>query len=160
MRLPHARDALAKWLVVCLAGVGLAALLPQGLGARVVARLAGVPSGLTVAHLIGLGVIALGWCLFVVHVLALRSVWSHDPASLALGIACFVSLVAAAMALVLGTVAILAWTIAASMGLHVGLCLRIDHIGPRRDRLTLTPRPTSPIAASPAPGTTSAQNHR
>lgn len=127
MRHPHARDALAKWLVLCLAGSGLVALVPRdGLGARAVVRVSAVPAGLTVAHLIVLGFVSVGWALFVVHLRALRTAWFGDRASVGLALGCMVTVAAVPAVLVFGTLALLTSVALAALVLHVALCLRID----------------------------------
>lgn len=111
MRNPTALDAMVRWLVLTVAGVGLLVLFPPAtFGADSALR---VPVlGLQVVELVAVATLAAAWVLFIVHLVRLRRQWLTDPIALALGAA---SLIAA-----VGTIAAAAlWTPAEVWGLLV-----------------------------------------
>lgn len=128
MRNPTALDALARWLVLSLAGVGLFALIP---GTSYAAP--GFAStrwffALHPVQVIALGMIALAWVLFVVHVALLRGPWLRDPVGLGLGALALVSVGGCIAALTLGVGESIVATAVVSVALHVAFCLRVDRL--------------------------------
>lgn len=126
MRCPSALDALARWLVLTLAGVGLLALFPVNtFGGRAVLVVAGVGS-FNPIQVLGVGMVVVAWLLFVAHVLSLRSPWWRDPAALVLAAVALVAVAGAATAFLLGSAVPLAGLLAVAVAVQVALSIRID----------------------------------
>lgn len=126
MRCPSALDALARWLVLTLAGVGLLALFPSAtFGGRGVLMIAGVGS-FNPIQMLGVGMVAVAWLLYVAHVLSLSSPWWRDPAALALAAVAAVAVAAAGTAFFLGHALLLGVLLAVAVIVQVALSIRID----------------------------------
>lgn len=123
---PTALDAMARWLVFTLAGVGLFAIIP---GSSFAAPAFASARWLLALHPIQWAVVVmilLAWGLFAHHLVTLAVALVRDGLMVGLGVAALLSVVACLVALVVGTMEALVASLVLVIGLHAGLCLRID----------------------------------
>ena len=139
MRNPTALDAMARWLVLTLAGVGLFALIPGSSFAAPGFASTRWLFSLHPVQLVAVVMIIAAWVLFVVHLAVLGGPWMRDLPSIALAVLALVSVGASAAAFTWGTTTSIVTAFLVSVGLHVALCLRIDRIA----RHGLPGRPTT-----------------
>lgn len=126
MRTPKPLDAMARWLVLTLAGVGLFALVP---GSSFAAPSFASTRWLLALHpvqLVAVAMITLAWVLYVVHILLIPGPWWRDPSALVLAALALASVAACVVALTAGSVAPLLAAFVGSIAVHVGLCVRIE----------------------------------
>lgn len=130
MRNPTALDAVARWLVLTLAGVGLFALMPVSSFAA-----PGFSStrllSMQPVQLLALAMVVLAWILLVVHLAKLRGPWLHDAASWALASLSAIAAVACLAAFGWGTTASIAGSFVVAAVVQVILGLRIDGLARR-----------------------------
>lgn len=129
MRTPAALDAMARWLVLTLAGVGLFALVPGSSFAAPGFSATRWVLALHPVQLLALLMMGLAWVLFVVHVAMLAGPWLRDGVSLALAVSALASVGASIAAFIWGSTEMLIGVVLITIGLHVALCLRIDRFG-------------------------------
>lgn len=128
MRNPTAIDAMARWLVLTLAGVGLFALIP---GSSFAAPGFTSTRWLLALHPVQFGAVvmmALAWVLFVVHLALLAGPWLRDPVSLVLAALALASVAGCVLAFVSGPPSSVVGSFLVSLGLHIALCVRIDRV--------------------------------
>ncbi len=148
MRNPNALDAMARWLVLTLAGVGLFALVP---GSSFAAPGFASTRWLLALHpvqLAALVMMALAWLLFVVHVGQLGEQWVRDLLSVTLALVSLASVGLVAAAFTWGPVGSVVGAFLASLGVHIALCVRIELIGRRRAPAASVVRPRRRRAAT------------
>lgn len=133
MRNPTALDAMARWLVLTLAAVGLFALVP---GTSYAAPGFASTRWLFALHpvqVVAVVMIVAAWVLFVVHVALLRGPWLRDPVSLCLGALALVAAGVFVAAFSMGVQQSIVATSIVAVALHVAFCVRVDRI--RRGRV-------------------------
>lgn len=125
MRNKTATDALVRWVVLTLAGTGLIVLFPPEVfgGPSSVAHAAPF---VALAPILGFLVMTAGWVVFLVHITHVDSRWHEDAAALALLSAATVAGIAAVAGILAGPLLALLVPLAASVGLHTALAVRID----------------------------------
>lgn len=144
MRNPTALDAMARWLVLTLAGVGLFALIP---GSSFAAPGFSSTRWFLTLHpvqVVALVMMALAWVLFVVHLALLAGPWLRDPLSVTLAVLAVASVGAAVAAFSWGPTESVVGTFVASVALHIGLCARIDWFRRHGRAVLATPGPVGP----------------
>lgn len=142
MRTPTALDAMARWLVLTLAGVGLFALIPGSSFAAPSFTSTRWLLSLHPVQVVALAMMGLAWLLFVVHVAQLADRWIRDPMSLTLAVLALTGVVLFVVACTWGRTESLVGAFLLAIGLHVVLCVRVDWVGqdPARVPRTHTPR--------------------
>lgn len=131
MHTPTAVDAMARWLVFTLAGVGLFAIIP---GSSFAAPAFASTRWLFALHpvqWVAVVMILLAWLLFVVHIVRLGVAWGRDAAVLALAVASVLSVGAGVGALLLGSLTSVVATLAVVIVVNAALCVRIDVLARR-----------------------------
>ncbi|WP_282005807.1 hypothetical protein [Propioniciclava sinopodophylli] len=131
MRTPTAIDAMARWLVFTLAGVGLFAIIP---GSSFAAPAFASTRWLFALHpvqWVGVVMIVLAWLLFVVHIVRLGVAWGRDAVVVTLAVASLLSTGASVGVLLLGSLASVVATLAVVIVVNVALCVRIDVLARR-----------------------------
>lgn len=161
MLTPTALDAMARWLVLTLAGLGLFALVsatsdaaPGFASTRWVFELHPV-------QFVAILMIVVAWVLFVARMMLLRRVWAGDPRSVALG---FLSVGAVAACVIsLGWVPpsmiVTATAMVSAVVLTGAFCVRVDRLARSSatrpwDTATLDGPAVRPNDPGRAPGTT------
>lgn len=143
MRTPTALDAMAKWLVLTLAGVGLFALVP---GSSFAAPSFAETRWLLALHPVQFGALmmmALAWALFVVQLVRQARRWRRDPLSWALAMLALASVIAFVVGVSAGAADVLLSSFLVSLALHITLCVRIDWVAGRAG----DPAPTASVRA-------------
>lgn len=131
MRHPTAVEALARWFVLTMAGLGLLLVLPADLlGADPVLVIAGQPA--TKAHLIGLGIMFVAWVVFLVRLLVLGGHCVHDVMCRVVFALFVVLAIGSLAAAAFGTIASLVGSGLPAMLCQWILAYRADHITDRR----------------------------
>ena len=131
MRTPTAFDAMARWLVFTLAGVGLFAIVP---GSSFAAPTFASTCWLFALHpvqWVAVGMIVLAWVLLVVHLVRLGVAWGQDVLVVVLGVASVIAGAGSVVALVLGPPPSVLASLVVVVALHAALCLRIDGLARR-----------------------------
>lgn len=126
MRNPTALDAMARWLVLTLAGVGLFALVPGSSFAAPEFSSTRWFLALHPVQFVALVMMALAWALFVVHVALLAGPWLRDVPSVTLAVLAVASVGASIAAFSWGPAESVVVAFLASIVVHVALCVRID----------------------------------
>lgn len=128
MRTPSALDAMARWLVLTLAALGLFALVP---GTSFAAPGFSSARWLVVGHPVQVGALvmmALAWVLLVVHVLQWRARWRRDGVSVLLAAAAAVAVVLCVGSFLWGEGPVVAAGLTLLLATHAALCVRIDRV--------------------------------
>lgn len=135
MRNRTALDAVARWLVLTLAGVGLFALMPAtsfaAPGFAATRWLSMQP-----VQLLALAMVVLAWILLVVHLAQLRGPWLRDVTSWTLALLSVVAAGACVAAFGWGTTASTAGSFVVAVVVQVVLGLRIDGLARRPEKQT------------------------
>lgn len=126
MRTPTALDAMARWLVLTLAGLGLFAMFPATSFA-----LSGLVSArwLVALHPIqwfAVVMMVAAWLLFAVHLARLVAGRARDGAFIVLAAASVLALAGSVAAALLGSATFVLLGLAVVVVLHVALCLRVE----------------------------------
>lgn len=131
MRHPTAVNALAKWLILATAGLGLFLVLPrEAFGPDAVLTIAGQPA--TAANLVGLGVMLAAWVSFLVRLVGLAAACRLDLGCRLLLGAFVVTAAGALVAAVIGSVVVLVALSVPAVLSQVAMAFRADELASRR----------------------------
>lgn len=131
MRAPTAVDALARWLILATAGLGLLLVLPGDLfGPDPVLAVAGQP--VTVANLVGLTVMFVAWVAFLVRLFTLGGECRADGTCRILLVGFVLTASGALLASAVGSVAVLVALTVPAVLAQVALAFRADLVNARR----------------------------
>ena len=146
MHTPTALDALARWLVFTLAGVGLFSIIPVSSFAAPMFASARWLLALHPIQWAAVIMILLAWGLFADHLLILGAASPRDGLGLCLAVGALLSVLGCLLALVFGTIPELLGSLALAIGLHAALCLRFDAVA-RRTSADSVGAEARPVAA-------------